>query len=289
MNACAFCRKTYSRADARDRHQKTCEFNPSLNGKFICQKCGKTYLRRDILARHVKKAHPGTERGTLNSVKNLKIVNNKNTTNNTNVGNTCVNSHNVTTVNKIYLSRNDPDFVRRLIALKGGEKEALRALKKAIYSEVKGEVELFGEMYCQGNDPSQWSVVCVDAKTNYFKIKLPDGSWLDDPGAVESCRRFYGNYTDGVLVLMRDVMFGPIVDRDVDAPDFPDRAGNQMDIVDLRTIQDRIHYVCSQKFKQNLFAKELTKYYCRRVRDIKNSRKDDIDVIADVWRQVAPR
>ena len=69
-------------------------------------------------------------------------------------------------------------------------------------------------------------------------------------------------------------MFLPVVDHGVELDDFSDRAGEKMDHVDLKTIQNRLTVICSQKFNQELFAKELTKLYFKRIRDIQNSKKD---------------
>jgi len=224
---------------------------------YKCDQCDRNFVRQDNLRRHVKISHPSlvAKEGSIvcTNHKGDNLVSN------------VVNSNNTT---NIFLTR-DPDFLKKLIELKGGEEAALNALKKAVYHKIRGEVELFGEMYLRGDDPEKWSVVCVDAKTHFFRIKQPDGTWLDDPGAVESRKRFYGNYTDAVLMMMGRIVIDPVVDRGVDLDDFPDRAGTQMDFVDMQSMQCRISEVCSQKFQQELFAKELTSYYFGRLRQIK--------------------
>jgi len=248
MLECERCHKTFNHKSSYYRHKsKSCHTGSSNK----CEYCGKQCRDVSNLMRHIKTTH-----------------NSHNTVMTTN-------HHHYTTIinNPIYLSR-DPSFLEKLIKLKGGQEEALNAIKEAIYNEVKGEVKLFGEMYLQGDDPTKWPIICVDEKTRFFKIRMEDGTWLSDPDGVESRRRFYGNYTDSVLILMNQFMFLPVVDHGVELDDFSDRAGEKMDHVDLKTIQNRLTVICSQKFNQELFAKELTKLYFKRIRDIQNSKKD---------------
>jgi len=255
MHNCDVCHKTFHHKSSLSRHKNGGCI--AVNQNNACKHCGREYSDRSNLRRHLKKCRVNVDRST-----------------------------NITMNGPIYLTR-DPDFLKKLIKLKGGEEQALRAIKEAVYNKVKGEVKLFGEMYLRGDDPTQWPIVCVDAKTHYFKIKQPDGTWISDPGGLESRKRYYGNYTDGVLHLMNNAMFIPVVDQDVQHDDFPDRAGSQMDHVDLRTIQDRLHEVCSSRFNQELFASELTKLYFRRIRDIKNSKKSDQEIADDLLTQVS--
>jgi len=263
---CHYCGQTFSRKYTLIRHEERCDRNPNrIMEHYECNYCGKEFHRKDVLLKHLKNIH------TTNS----KTINNHDKHYTINIGGS------VNIDGPIYLAR-DPGFLEKLIKLKGGEEGALNAIKEAIYNKVKGEVKLFGEMYLQGDDPTRWPIMCVDEKTHFFKIRQSDGTWLSDPDAVESRRRFYGNYTDSVLILMNQFMFLPVVDHEVDHEDFSDRAGEKMDYVDLKTIQARLTEICSQKFDQELFAKELTKLYFKRIRDIQNAKRDNTELIRNI-------
>ena len=110
------------------------------------------------------------------------------------------------------------------------------AVKQAAYAKIKGEVELFGKMYLRGDDPDLWPIVCVDPKTNFYKIRNKDGTWTPDPGALQIRKRYYGNFTDSVLLLIQQFMFAPVVDIRVDQPDYAERASGNMDYADLQTL-----------------------------------------------------
>jgi len=263
---CQDCGKTFPYRSGLHRHRRNYCGTRDNNERHKCNICGKILASAETLQRHLSKIH-GERKETVILKNIVNNINTGNKTDNSTVNNTTINN------NQIYLTR-DPDFLKKLIELKGGEKQALQAIKQAVYEQIKGEVKLFGEMYLKGDDPSLWPIVCVDAKTHFFKIKQPDGTWLDDPGAYHIRKRYYGNYSDTVLILIRQFMFDPIVDHDVHLENFHDRAGDQMDFVDLRTVQERVYEINSQKFKQELFARELTDLYFNRIRDIKNARKD---------------
>jgi len=255
---CVHCDTTFNKSSNAKRHESIC--TGIKKGDYACDQCNKKFTRRDNLLKHVKQYHCG-----INVVKNSNnITNSHNVTNN-----------NVTNITML-LTRDHQEFLNQLINLKGNEHNALNSLKNAIHEKIKGEVKLFGEIYMQGDDPNQWSVVCVDAKT---KIRQEDGSWLDDPNAVESRKRFYSNYTDSMLVLMKNLMFNCIVDQRVNSDDYDYRVRECMDLVGLQETQTRLFDVCSSEFSQNTFAKELTNLYFSRLREIKNKCKDGDHVI----------
>ena len=275
MYTCEQCSKEFTKRYCLVRHQKHhCQDLPEKS-PLTCEQCQQIYSNGFSLQRHLKKHHAAAQP----SASNITIGHDGN------VGNDSHDNHNHdqnhhnqqaqvinNVTNQIYLTR-DPNFLNELIKLKGGEREALWAIKEAVYGQIKGEVKLFGEMYLGGEYLVLGRMVCLDPKTNYYKIKNRDGTWTHDPGAVHIRKLYYGNYTDAVLLLVNKFMFEPLVDINVGAQDYSQRAENNMDYVDLKRIQDRLAEVCSHRFKQESFAKELTKYYCRRVREIQNSGK----------------
>ena len=256
MYTCGHCSKEFTKRYGLVRHQKHHCQDPDT-ARIECEQCHHIYSNAYSLQRHLKKHHHTSQQPV-----NITIDQNHH--------NHQVINNNVT--NQIYLTR-DPNFLSELIKLKGGEREALWAIKEAVYGQIKGEVNLFGEIYLRGDDPSLWPIVCLDPKTNYYKIRNRDGTWTHDPGAIHIRKLYYGNYTDAVLLLVNKFMFEPLIDINVGDIDYSQRAENNMDYVDLKHIQDRLAEVCSHRFKQETFARELTKYYCRRIREIQNSGK----------------
>src|SRR3989338_2332623 len=271
MYQCHQCDHQFTHRSSLSRHIKDyC----GERHKVDCPSCGKQFNSQGIMGKHLircRKDTPLEHPQTPHLVS--EVINVDNNHHNVNINSNNGNNHTTNVTNQIYLTR-DPKFLDLLIQLKGGRQEAFNALKKAVYNEIRGEVELFGEVYLRGNDPSLWPIVCIDSKTCYFKIKNPDVSWTADPGAVKIRERYYGNYTDAVLLLVNFFMFDPIVDQNIDSPEYEGRACERMDYVDLQTIQTRLAYVCSKKFRQDMFARELADYYIRRIEDIKNDHRD---------------
>jgi len=232
--------------------------NPS-GVKYICDICGKGYTRKSKMLCHREVHSQQSTASTIISESSHVTVGTGNNSNNTTVN-----------IQNLVLERNYRPFLEKLIRIHGDERKVFQHLKQVVHEQIKGEVKLFGDMYMSGDDPEKWSVVCVDAKTHFFKIRQPDGSWVDDPGAIKSKRLFYNNYTDSVLFLMDGIVFQRIVDQNVDGDDYDYRAGTLMDHTQIDVLQERLHHVCSSSFRQNLFASELAKHYHQRIRDVKN-------------------
>ena len=283
---CHLCHKIFNTRGSCRRHIKHhCSLNRPV--EWVCRECKLQISSRENLKRHVRTAHPevnlarcmkdsdqlGSREGDQDQ--EIKICSNQaHNINSLNTNTNCI-INNITADTIIYFNR-DPNFLDLLIKLTGSEEGAIRAIKKAVYHKTRGEVELLGDVYLRGDDPSKWSIMCVDPKTALFKVKMsPVGEWISDPGAKLIREIFCGNYTDSILQTIGRFMINKVVDIDVDKEWYSHRVEGAMDHIDMKSLQDRAMEVCSQKYRHDLFTKELIRYYFERVRAIPAKLNDE--------------
>jgi len=276
--SCCVCNKTFSRKYNRDRHEK--KFHEigkeehSSEEHLKCPECGMKFSRRDNLCRHVKQKHPYSKTYTVisdsrdiysNNIYNINVnVNVPKTEKKRDIG-----GESVPEVSSLNLEHDHKKFLGRLSQIHGNDESVYRYLKNIIRGQIRSEVKLFGEIYMAGDDPSTWSIKCINPKTCHFMYKNVDGEWVHDPHASQSRRLFYSNYTDSVLFLMDKVVFQPLNSNHVGS-DFDVRAYEIMDANDMGNVINRICKICSSEFQQELFGRELVRYYQERLRIIKD-------------------
>ena len=298
--ACHLCHKVFNTLGSCRRHIKhNCSLNRQV--EWICRECKLKISSRENLKRHLRTAHPEvnlkecldfanrepieSKEGGDQTVSGNEInvcgdqptqSQNTNALNNNSLNTNCHNTINNITADTIIYFNRDPNFLDLLIKLTGSEEGAIRAIKKAVYHKTRGEIELLGDVYLRGDDPSKWSIMCVDPKTAFFKVKMsPDGDWISDPGGKLIREIFCGNYTDSILQAVGRFMINRVVDIDVDKEWYSHRVEGAMDHIDMKSLQDRAMEVCSQRYRHDLFTKELIKYYFERVRAIRAKLHDE--------------
>lgn len=158
-------------------------------------------------------------------------------------------------IDKIQIYLTDPvDFVDVLEKRMGSRKKAIDFVRSKVNKKTEGDVDLFCEIYLQG-DPETWSISCQDKKHHIYHIIKPSGGIISDPGGSEIYKIFRSNYTNTLLKLS-NTYIKETLNLKTDSMEYEKARDELLDVFDLGSIQEKVCALCNSSY--NPFIKKLS-------------------------------
>jgi len=158
------------------------------------------------------------------------------------------NNHKTTTPNvfnieKIQIFMTDSiDFIEVLAKRFGNRKLAVDYIKSKIHKKVEGDVDLFCEIYLNG-DPDTWPISCPDKKNHIFRIAQPNSKVISDPGGVQLFKMFKNIYSNTLLRLNNSAIYDTLHNIP-GTPEYEASRDYLLDSFELGVIQAKAHDLC---------------------------------------------
>lgn len=101
---------------------------------------------------------------------------------------------------------NDIDFTDILTKRLGNREKAINIIRSNLNKKVLGDVDLFCEIYLQGN-PNTWSIRCLNKGQNIYQLIYPNNKIENDSNGNLIYKYFQKNYSNTLLRLNNSMIY----------------------------------------------------------------------------------